>query len=119
MMQNDNFDIEDPYSKTCRRAQVVSLRSSRCRESSKCKEGIPFYCSSLANLAASCEVKTRWSIFKISCSTFCGSKYGLLGFIRARFGVSNEFLVLLIGLLHVTRHAEEGLQEGRGKVLEF
>ena len=42
-----------------------------------------------------------------------------LGFIRARFGVSNEFLMLLIGLLHVTRHAEEGLQEGRGKVLEF
>ena len=28
---------------------VDELRSSRCRESSKCKEVIPFYCSSLAN----------------------------------------------------------------------
>jgi hypothetical protein len=26
------------------------------RESPKCKEGLPLYCSSLANLAASCEV---------------------------------------------------------------
>ncbi len=41
-----------PVDETCRRAQVVSLRSSRCRESSKCKEVIPFYCSSLANPAA-------------------------------------------------------------------
>jgi hypothetical protein len=31
---------------------VDELRSSRCRESSKCKEVIPFYCSSLANPAA-------------------------------------------------------------------
>jgi hypothetical protein len=31
-----------PVDETCRRAQVVSLRSSRCRESSKCKEEIPF-----------------------------------------------------------------------------
>jgi hypothetical protein len=38
-----------PVDETCRRAQVVSLRSSRCRESSKCKVLRPFYCSSLAH----------------------------------------------------------------------
>ena len=31
---------------------VDELRSSRCRESSKCKVFIPFYCSSLATPAA-------------------------------------------------------------------
>ena len=42
----------------------------------------------------------------------------MLGFVRARFGVSNEFLMLLIGVLYVTGHAEEGVEEGRGKILE-
>ena len=42
------------------------------------------------------------SIFEIFCSTFCGSKYRLLGFVRGGPGVRNEFLMLFIGLLHVT-----------------
>ena len=98
---------------------ILKIPTASCRESSKCKEGIPFYCSSLANLAASCEVNTRWSMFKIFCSTFCGSKYRLLRFIGGGPGVSNEFLMFFIGLLHVTRYVEEGLEEGRGKIPEF
>jgi hypothetical protein len=42
-----------------------------------------------------------------------------LGFVRSRFGVGNQFLVFAISFLHVTRHAEEGVEEGRGKILEF
>jgi hypothetical protein len=38
------FQLKIPAAKP-----VDELRSSRCRESSKCKEVIPFYCSSLAN----------------------------------------------------------------------
>ena len=59
------------------------------------------------------------SIFEIFYSTFCGSKYRLLGFIGGGPGVSNELLMLFIGLLHVSRYVEEGLEEGRGKIPEF
>ncbi|MCG6947109.1 MAG: hypothetical protein LJE87_17390 [Deltaproteobacteria bacterium] len=47
--------------------QQLKIPSARCRESSKCKVFIPFYCSSLANprLArkAGLRVCARWSIF--------------------------------------------------------
>ena len=42
-----------------------------------------------------------------------------LGFIGGGPGVSNELLMLFIGLLHVSRYVEEGLEEGRGKIPEF
>jgi hypothetical protein len=42
-----------------------------------------------------------------------------LGFVWARSGVGNEFLMLLIGFLHITRHAKEGVEEGRGEILKF
>ena len=59
------------------------------------------------------------SIFEISCSTFCGSKYRLLGFVKGRFGVGNQFLMFLIGRLHVSRYIEKPFEEGRGEVLKL
>ena len=44
--------------------EILKLPAASCRESSKCKEVIPFYCSSLANPAASYGECARWSIFK-------------------------------------------------------
>ena len=42
---------------------ILKLPAASSRESSKCKVFIPFYCSSLANPAASYGECARWSIF--------------------------------------------------------
>ena len=38
---------------------ILKLPAVNCRESSKCKEGILFYCSSLAIFSATCEDSER------------------------------------------------------------
>jgi hypothetical protein len=50
-------------------------------------------------------------IFKISCSTFCGSKYHGLGFVQCRLGIGDKVLVGQISLLHITRDAEKTLKK--------
>jgi hypothetical protein len=79
-----------PVDETCRRAQVVSLRSSRCRESSKCKEEISFYCSALANPAA----PLKWDLRLATIS------YGEC----ARWSIFNGFAGIGAGFFWVLEH---------------
>ena len=46
-------------------------------------------------------------------------QYPRLGFVKGRFGVGNQFLMFLIGRLHVSRYIEKPFEEGRGEVLKL
>ena len=55
----------------------LKLPAASCRESSKCKEVLPFYCSSLANPAASYGECARWSIFNTPADCRKGKESGI------------------------------------------